>query len=284
MMSLSSCIPRQHRSGFRFFLICGRVLCQLVAFQGLFWIPSVAQEALSARVREIDNVPLKPAQQADKWGYVDPTGKFLIPPQFNSAEPFSEGLAAVELNKRFGYVDVNGHFVVQPKYYKAGPFKEGFGWVVTRKPWTPFGTGEYGIALFGQVTYIDRSGREMRPPFSAEQVSNFSEGLVAVRPGKINGGCSQKVGYLNTKGDWSIKPQFDDAHDFSEGLAAVNEGGKCHMGGKWGYIDKDGQVAIPLRYHFAGQFKNGHACVKEGEQWKRIDKNGNGIPIRADEC
>src|SRR5260370_35746024 len=110
MMSLSSCIPRQHRSGFRFFLICGRVLCQLVGFQGLFWIPSVAQEALSARVREIDNGPLKPAQQADKWSYVDPTGTFLIPPQFNSAEPCPDVLAAFELNKRFGDVDDSGKF------------------------------------------------------------------------------------------------------------------------------------------------------------------------------
>jgi len=227
---------------------------------------------------------LKPMQQAGKWGYVDSAGTFMIQPQFESAERLSEGRAAVELNKRFGYIDVNGHFVIQPKYFKAGRFKEGFAWVVTRKPWTPLGTGEYGVALFGHVTYIDRSGREMRHPFSAEQVSNFSEGLAAVRPGTINGGCSEKIGYLNTKGEWSIKPQFDEARDFSEGLAAVNEGGKCHMGGKWGYIDKDGSVVIPFRYDFAWQFKNGHACVKEGEQWKRIDKNENGTPIRQDEC
>jgi hypothetical protein len=37
-----------------------------------------------------------------------------------------------------------------------------------RKPWLPFGTGEYGVALYGRVTYIDHSGREMRHPFSAE--------------------------------------------------------------------------------------------------------------------
>lgn len=110
---------------------------------------------------------------------------------------------------------------------------------------TPLGTGEYGFALFGQGTYIDHSGREVRRPFLVEQVSNFSEGLAAVRPGKIFGGCSEKVGYLNTQGEWSIKPQFDGARDFSEGLAAVNRGGKCHMGGKWGYVDKNGKLAFP---------------------------------------
>jgi hypothetical protein len=30
-----------------------------------------------------------------KWGFIDKTGKFVIKPQFRSAGPFSEGLAAV---------------------------------------------------------------------------------------------------------------------------------------------------------------------------------------------
>jgi len=217
-------------------------------------------------------------------GLVDPFGKFVIRPQFESAHSFSEGLSEVELNKRVGWIGTDGHFVIQPKYFAAGPFKDGFALVVTRKPWTPLGTGEYGFALFGHVTYVDRTGREIRHPFSVEQARDFSEGLASVRPGNTYGGCSGKVGYLNTKGEWSIKPQFDEGRDFSEGLAAVNEGAKCHGGGKWGYVDKDGSVVIPIRYDFAWQFKNGHACVKEGEQWKRIDKNGNGVPIRADEC
>jgi len=142
--------------------------------------------------RETDNAVLKPAQQGEKWGYVDRGGKFLISPQFDSAYPFSERVAAVELNKRFGYIGTDGHFVIQPKYFRVGPFKEGFAWVVTRKPLAaPLGTGEYGFALFSHVTYIDHSGREMLGPFSAEHVSNCSEGLAAVRPGKIFGGCSE---------------------------------------------------------------------------------------------
>jgi WG repeat protein len=262
------------------------VFWQALTILLFFEVPSVAQVSVPPTLshREIENTPLKPVEQDEKWGYVDLAGKFIIAPQFESADPFSEGVAAVELNKRFGYVGTDGHFVIQPRYFRAGLFREGFAWVVTRKPSTPLGTGEYGFALFGQVTYIDHSGREVRHPFSAEHVSNFSDGLAAVRPGKIFGGCSERVGYLNTKGEWSIKPQFDEAHDFSEGLAAVNQGGKCHMGGKWGYIDKDGTLVIPYRYDFAGQFTNGHACVAEAEHWNLIDTKGNGIPVEKNEC
>ena len=258
----------------------------MVVVSSVLWLPcseSLAQGPASPPAgRNAES--LMPFEQGGKWGYVDPAGKFVVVPQFDSADPFSEGMAEVELNGQLGWISTDGHFVIQPKYFKAGPFKEGLAWVVTRKPWTPLGTGEYGFALFGQITYIDRSGREICRPFSAKQFSDFSEGLAAVRPGKIFGGCSQKAGYLNTKGEWSIKPQFDQAMDFSEGLAAVNNGGRCGAGGKWGYIKKDGKLTIPFRYDFASQFKDGHACVKGNGQWKRIDQNGNETLIREDEC
>ena len=246
-------------------------------------IPRTSTFAARAQYRDRTRI-VKARTAGGEWGYVDPSGSFLIPPQFEAADYFSEGVAAVELHGRFGYIDTDGHFVVKPRYFRAGPFKDGLAWVVTEKPLTPFGTGEYGVALYGQVTYIDHSGREVRHPFPAEHVSNFSEGLAAVRPGRIFGGCSGKVGYLNRQGDWAIKPQFDEAHDFSEGFAAVNQGGKCHLGGKWGYIDKDGKPGISFQYDFAGQFKNGRACVEEAGQWKLIDRNGQGVPVEKNEC
>jgi hypothetical protein len=228
---------------------------------------------------EASNVAPKPAQQGGKWGYADAAGQFVIPAQFEFAGEFSEGVAAVKLDGRLGYIGLDGRFVIPAKFFAAGPFKEGFAWVMTRKPWTPFGTGEYGfVARLGKGTFIDHSGREVLRPFQVAGISSFSEGLAAVRP--ENG----KVGYLNVDGAWSIKPQFDEAHDFSEGLAAVNQGAKGHMGGKWGYVDKNGTVVIPVRYDYAGQFKKGRACVEEAELWKLIDAKGNGTPIGKDEC
>jgi hypothetical protein len=272
--------------GYRRVLICFRratwfLSSALVLVVTVVGVVCLAQAPTGA---SFDEPSLTPAQQDSKWGYVDREGRFRISPQFDFADRFSEGLAAVKVGNRFGYIDLGGHFVVQPRYFRAGPFKDGFAWVVTRKPFAPLGSGEYGFAINGRVTYIDRSGREIRPSISAEYVSNFSEGMAAVRTGEIVGGCSGKVGYLNTKGDWAIKPQFDEARDFSDGLAAVNQGGKCHIGGKWGYIDKDGTLVIPFRYDFVRPFKDGHACVEEGGQWKLIDVKGNGVTVEENNC
>jgi hypothetical protein len=193
-------------------------------------------------------------------------------------------LTPAEADGRWGYVDSAAQFFIKPKYFAAAPFKEDLALVVTRKPWEPFGS-EYGEFRLTQITYIDRSGHEIRSPLSVRRAASFSDGMAVVVPDssmRLTAGCA-KGGYLNTKGKWGIEPQFDGLKDFSEGLAAVNLGAKCGMGGKWGYITKEGKFAIPLKFLFAGQFHDGRACVteKDGEQ-EVIDKTG--VIVEGQEC
>ena len=51
-----------------------------------------------------------------------------------------------------------------------------------------------------------------------------------------------KFGYIDETGRIAIKPQFDQAYPFTEGLAAVS------IGSKLGFIDTAGKVVIPLQY------------------------------------
>lgn len=78
-----------------------------------------------------------------------------------------------------------------------------------------------------------------------------------------------KCGFVNEAGKEIIKAIYEDAKDFSEGLAPVK------LDGKWGFIDKAGQVVIPFQYSDVSTFREGYAFTcKAGEDCKYIDKSG----------
>ena len=41
----------------------------------------------------------------DKYGYINKKGDYVINPQFDAADSFSEGLAAVEDDDEYGYIN-----------------------------------------------------------------------------------------------------------------------------------------------------------------------------------
>ncbi len=47
--------------------------------------------------------------------------------------------------------------------------------------------------------------------------------------------------------------------------------------GKWGFVAPNGVVALPFEWDEATQFSDGLAWVRRGETWSRLDANGNAI-------
>ena len=83
----------------------------------------------------------------------------------------------------------------------------------------------------------------------------------------------QKFGYIDSSGRMVIPPQFDQAGEFSGGLAVaeVTKDGAA----KCGFIDESGHFVIPAQYTHARSFSEGLCAVtKPGEQWGYIDKTG----------
>ena len=80
------------------------------------------------------------------------------------------------------------------------------------------------------------------------------------------------IGFIDITGKAITPIKWEDASDFSEGMACVADS----ESGYYGFIDKDGKVAIPLTWHGARPFKNGRAEVSdENGNWLLIDKSGN---------
>jgi len=221
-----------------------------------------------------------------KWGYKDEGGSYRIQPQFDAATTFSEGLAAVVLHKKVGYIDLTGKMAISPRFVHGEPFHEGLALVYTTWGMNVFGRTE-GWDLFRRAGYIDHTGKFVIDSRLTENAESFSEGVAAFQPGVATPG-NAKWGYLDRTGKWAIKPRFEIATDFSDGLAAVEvstgkEPGQKEPTYKWGYIEHSGNFAIPPQFFGAKPFRNGVARVStwdmQGHLHLRrcIDKQGNSV-------
>ena len=226
-------------------------------------------------------------------GYMDKTGKEVIPCQFDQAYDFKEGLARVEKKKTFsfidktgktviqlesgykaydvseglirvqktstekyGYIDVLGNWVVKPKYDEAFDFNDELAQVYY-KEWVFI--NKKGLVIERLNSGGHRFGRER----SKRENMNFSEGLsvFSKREWIGRGDDKYKYGYQNKSGCIVIKAEkYDEAFAFREGLARV--GGNDH-GIHYGFIDKNGKEITPLIYKRAHDFHEGMAAIEK---------------------
>lgn len=85
-------------------------------------------------------------------GYIDRTGRFVVPPQFEYAGPFSEGLANVSNCSKPFFIDRTGKVVLRVPFDDASPFHGGLAQVLRY---------ELGGARLG---YIDKTGKTIWEP------------------------------------------------------------------------------------------------------------------------
>ncbi|MDE7414248.1 MAG: WG repeat-containing protein [Muribaculaceae bacterium] len=224
-----------------------------------------------------------------KWGFVDKSGKLIIPAEYNYADSFSDGLAIVKIGGKWGVIDKSGKLVIPAKYDNAGDFSEGLADVKIGEKWG----------------FINKRGKLVIPA-KYDYVSDFSDGLARV---EIGG----KWGFIDKRGKLVIPAEYDGCWKFSDGLARVEIGGKMgfidksgklvipaeydyywdfseglagvEIGGKFGFIDKSGKLVIPAEYDYCDLFSDGLAIVKIGENYGFIDKSGKlVIPAEYDDA
>lgn len=181
------------------------------------------------------------------------TGKIMIPFIYKYLRDYSEGLIAAEnQNRKYGYLDVNGNIILPFVYDDAGNFSEGLA-AVYRK------TGNYmntigGLMEIEKCGYIDKKGNVVIP-FQYQigpsmYQCEFHEGL-AVQGYTEGYLIARSYGYINKQGEWVIKPQYDDANRFKNGVAQVV------LDKKIGYINAKGEQIIPCLYdEYSGWFVN----------------------------
>jgi hypothetical protein len=203
------------------------------------------------------------------FGFINTKGKFVISADANMKFSFSDGLASVLVRDAnnmpfFGYIDFSGKLVIQPKYKKAGKFSEGLAFVWDGEKLEmidksgaavaalPYKVGEYdSMPVFScgfaappigwrpkdqkEWGFIDKKGQLAFKDLGIWSIRTvFSEGLAWVYFRETGEGAC-----IDTSGKVLFKvAQFDDAKEFSGGVAAVKikgQPGFC-------YYDSTGNV------------------------------------------
>jgi hypothetical protein len=181
----------------------------------------------------------------ERFGYMDLLGNLIIEPQFRQAESFSEGLAPVQFGDQYGYIDRTGKFVIDPQFEAAEPFRNGLA----------------RITLGGKTGYINHAGQIVIEP-AFDYGSDFAEGRALVSQ-------AGKLLYIDEAGNAEIDiPNLTHARDFAEGLAAVA------VGDQYGYIDLKGNFFVPPQFSYAGDFQNGLAVVETPHSWALLNSIG----------
>ena len=217
-----------------------------------------------------------------KWGYINRKGEYVINPQFEDADFFSDGLAKIRTRDgKTGYINKKGEYVIPATYKNGTAFSDGLAFVVSdggfpicidRNGNQKFALNDAnritafreGMAVFitesGERGFVDKTGRTVINA-QFESAYSFRGGFARIWRDGV-------AGFIDKTGKITINPQFKAVGNFYEDKAAFSDGKQ------WGYISTKGGYAINPMFDDAGRFSNGLAAVKQGKAFGYIDKTG----------
>jgi WG containing repeat len=214
--------------------------------------------------------------------------------QTPSSTQSSPQLFPIVQDGKWGYIDKTGKVTISPQFYYANDFHEGVAWI---EPFAVLDISVRGVHAI-RLQLIDESGKVCAPKIYSSALP-FYEGLaLATVPGEHGAGYIDitgkfviaqddslqwagsfseglaaikqggKIGFIDKTGKTVIVPQFSEVYRYREGLAAVKQGKR------WGFLDKTGKIVIPPQYEIAYGHFEGLAAVRDGGKWGFIDKTG----------
>lgn len=252
------------------------------------------------------------------YDMIDNTGKITLSAPVFSLQPFSEGLAASSFNNkgRYGFIDRSGKIVIPEIYDHTSDFNDGLALVKLKKE--TFFINKKGKKVFGNP-YNPEDARYFSDGMSVIRKGGNTKPLIflgAYIQDYWDGGL---LGYMNTTGKVVIEPKFSRANSFHDGLAYVEapngEKGYIDKAGKFkiqfkdletsrsfsdglayvefiddnfdkkiGFVDTSGKLVLDLiggflssQYDKVGDFSEGLAVVYTKDPNRRmlfIDKTG----------
>ena len=215
---------------------------------------------------EINNFSegLCPVSRNGKYGFIDVSGKEVIPCQWEWVLKFERGLAIILKKNNKGYdrrgvINHKGEIIVEPKYASIH-FIEGADLISTEGP----------------VTLLNFKGEILQSDIFSVQLACKDNRLLISKNGNYGG-----YFFVDSLGKRKLK-NFYDVREFSGGYAVAHIRDEL-KGNLPGYIDTEGNQYAVGKYEILGDFKDGFAIVrKEGKSGVINDNFEEVIPCVYD--
>ncbi|MEN8118783.1 MAG: WG repeat-containing protein [Bacteroidota bacterium] len=176
----------------------------------------------------------------DKMGFIDITGKEIIPCMYTGSSTFNEELASVcnynSIKGEYGFINKKGEEIIPFKFIQSGT--------------SSFRKGLARAKVNGKTVLIDKKGKTIFKT-SKGNIQGHNHGLVMVftKPNR------KAWGWLNFDNEFVIEPIYSNAKNFNDkGLAIVEKNGLK------GLINTSGKVVIDIKYKtvYANYKKDGY--------------------------
>lgn len=272
----------------------GLAAVQIASDQGLNWgyINEKGEVAIPFMYKEVydfsdglgivrDNTTSYDFFAPSNYYFVDKSGNRVHQGTYNGIKRLSGGYSIVKLASgqynniyKYGVVDSKGNYIIQPEY----------DWIIASNEANMYFTlkGKIHSNLMGdsftsegEWTLLDGKGQQIAK-LDATQMDSFKGGLARVQR-------DEKWGYIDTSGKDVIPFKYDNAMNFSEGMAGIQVKNE-YTQNVWGFVDLKGNIIIKPVYNEVSSFSDGLAIVnyyneKADKCYSIIDKTGKKITV-----
>lgn len=175
---------------------------------------------------------LVPFRQGAKFGYTDSNLRVVIPPLYDRAHPFFEGVACVQSGFRCGLINSQGKMLTPFLYEMIGHFGQ-----ISKVP--------IGVTLNGKTGLLDLSGKEVVPA-RYDDISGVKD-----HPDLYVITLNEKKGLYHAGKGEILPALYDHITEPKEGVVILRQGDK------YGMADLSGKVVTPLQFSYIWEFEYG---------------------------
>lgn len=190
------------------------------------------------------------------------TFETIIPCMYEYLSPIKTSKAFYKANGKWGIIDTSNK-TIQLAIYDNVEIN-GSTLSEQKMPSMAFQSNMY-VRNNGKVGMLKANGEDFIP-VKYDSLGMYSDNMLVAKVG-------DKYGFLNEEGKETVPFVYSQAHNYSEGLAAV-----VNENGKYLFIDKLGNVAIkPKEYDRVDDFQNGTCKVYRKDKVWEINREGKKV-------